>query len=1057
MPLPPPPEAGQLVEVRRRRWVVKNVSRSETPPDPLRSALKGPQNLVELSSVEEDGLGDELRVIWEIEPGARVFENALLPDPRQGFDEPRRFDAFLDAVRWGAVASADVRELQSPFRSGIEIEDYQLDPVVRAVQMPRVNLLIADDVGIGKTIEAGLVAQELILRQRVRSILIVCPASLLIKWRDEMRQKFGLEFRIVDSDMMRDLRRRRGIWVNPWTHYRYLITSIDWLKRDKPLRLFREVLPAYGQRTWPRTFDLLICDEAHNFAPSGSGKYAIDSDRTLAIRTITPHFEHKLFLSATPHNGYRESFSALLELLDDQRFARTVPPDPKQLDAVMVRRMKSEIKDFDGKPRFPERKIVPIEVHWSAQERDAFAKLRRYGELRLASSAGDPSVRLATEFVLKLLKKRLFSSPAAFAQTLEKHMKTLRGIRDASPRRRTPAPGILRRELDRSDDDWSDDDNWEIGSEEAVDTATSLFDRLTDEERALLRDLRDWADRAKARPDSKCERLIEWLDSELKTDGDWNDQRVIIFTEYRATQKWLHNLLAVHGFASDERLLTLWGGMDSEERERAKAAFQEHPARSAVRILLATDAAAEGIDLQNWCWRIVHQEIPWNPNRLEQRNGRVDRHGQKRDPLIHHFVGEGWDATREDFVGRGSDLDADLEFLWVAANKVEQMREDLRGKVGLVLARQVEEAMLGRRRRIDTAEAERTAEVVRRQLTFERDLRSRISELRDRLQDSRRELDISAETVRRVVEEGLALANRPPLRETNLEGIWPDPAGRRRACPVFRLPTLGGSWDQCALGLEHPFTKEIRPITFDHDLIADDRVVLVHLHHPLAQMCQRLLRAQVWSAEEGLIHRVSARLVPDEASQDPVVVAHARLVVLGALDQRLHEEIIVSAGRLRDGRFARLNVGETRAVLAAATDRQPSRVMEIRLQELWPKIEPAFREALAARARERTAGLEKRLQERAEQDERNVRAVLGELERSIRREIDTPEPSQLELPLSEERDQFTRNRDALRARLEEIPADLEREVATIRGRYRDPVPRHFPVAITFLVPERLER
>ena len=173
-----------------------------------------PQHLISLSSVEDDALGDELQVMWELEPGARIHEKVALPDPT-GFDTPSQLDAFLDAVRWGAVSSADVRALQAPFRSGIEIEDYQLDPVVRALQMPRVNLLIADDVGLGKTIEAGLVAQELILRHRVRTILIVCPASIQIQWRDQMRDKFGLEFRIVDSALMQELRRTPGDACEP--------------------------------------------------------------------------------------------------------------------------------------------------------------------------------------------------------------------------------------------------------------------------------------------------------------------------------------------------------------------------------------------------------------------------------------------------------------------------------------------------------------------------------------------------------------------------------------------------------------------------------------------------------------------------------------------------------------------------------------------------------------------------------------------------------------------------------------------------------------------------
>lgn len=257
-----PPEQGQLVQVRSRPWVVNEVKPSSLPTPAMKLPCGTLQNLLTLSSVEDDGLGEELQVVWEIEPGAKVVEKVALPEPT-GFDAPEKLDAFLDAVRWGAASTADVKNIQSPFRSGIEIEDYQLDPVVRAIQMPRVNLLIADDVGLGKTIEAGMVALELILRHRARKILIVVPSALQIQWRDQMRDKFGLDFRIVDSSLMRDLRRRRGIHVNPWSHFPRLITSIDFLKRERPLRLFRQTLPAPGEPVYPRKYDLLIADEAH--------------------------------------------------------------------------------------------------------------------------------------------------------------------------------------------------------------------------------------------------------------------------------------------------------------------------------------------------------------------------------------------------------------------------------------------------------------------------------------------------------------------------------------------------------------------------------------------------------------------------------------------------------------------------------------------------------------------------------------------------------------------------------------------------------------------------
>lgn len=333
------PEPGQLVEVRRRQWIVSDVDASAVSPElPKR-------NLVKLASIDEDALGEEIEVLWEIEPGAHVIERAGLPT-LSALDDPSKLEAFLDAVRWGAATNADRGYLQAPFRSGASIEDYQLDPLVRAIDMARTNLLIADDVGLGKTIEAGLVIQEMLLRHRARTILVLCPSSLQEKWRSEMAEKFGLEFRIVDTDSVKRSRRERGLHANPWTSFPRLIASIDWAKQGEGIRLLRDVLPP--QPTFPRRFDMLVVDEAHNVAPT-VGKYAVESLRTRLVRLLAPHFQHKLFLTATPHDGYTESFTALLELLDDQRFSRNVLPSEEQLARVMVRRLKSDLVDAKGK------------------------------------------------------------------------------------------------------------------------------------------------------------------------------------------------------------------------------------------------------------------------------------------------------------------------------------------------------------------------------------------------------------------------------------------------------------------------------------------------------------------------------------------------------------------------------------------------------------------------------------------------------------------------------------------------------------------------------------
>lgn len=1051
------PEQGQLVDVRQSRFVVTDVQQAKSPGSPALEPFQRSQHLISLSSVEDDALGQELQVIWELEPGAHVYEKSELPEPK-GFDAPNRLDAFLDAVRWGAASSADIKNVQSPFRSGIDIEDYQLDPVVRAIQMPRVNLLVADDVGLGKTIEAGLVAQELILRQRVRRILIVCPSSLQIQWRDQMRDKFGLDFRIVGSPLMKELRRSRGIHVNPWTHFPRLITSIDFLKRDRPLRLFREVLPAEGESIYPRRFDLLIVDEAHNVAPSGSGRYAIDSQRTAAIRLLEQHFEHKLFLTATPHNGYPESFTALLELLDAQRFARGVEPDRKQLEVVMVRRLKRELPaEFDGRSRFPERTLEAIAVDYSESERQAHGWLREYTHLRRKTAANDATELYATEFVLKLLKKRLFSSPEAFRTTLKQHQKSMyESRRKRKTRFAKPSVGLLRRQLEQVDEEFADDGIYESATEDAVDLSTRLFSPPSAAEDQLLQSMSKWAEDASFRADAKAQELLDWVERTIKPKEAWSDQRVIIFTEYRATQKWLFDLLASHGFGEEERLMTLYGGMDSQERERVKAAFQAKPDVSPVRILLATDAASEGLDLQNHCARLIHYEIPWNPNRMEQRNGRIDRHGQKgwmdesgqrhHEVLIYHFVGKGYGENLSG--AKPGELEGDLEFLMRAALKVNNIREDL-GKVGPVIATQVEEAMLGRRVTLDTVQAEQSSEAVRRILKFERSVRDRIEALRSQLRETQEELRLTPDNIEAVVQVGLDLAEQPPLIPVEVEGIKGN---------AFQLPVMRGSWANCAEGLAHPHTNEIRPIVFDPDLARRrDDVVLVHLNHRLVQMCLRLLRAEVWSREgRKRLHRVTARVVPSSDLEFPVVIAFGRLVILGGDQQRLHEEVITAGGRLKEGSFSRLNVGEVNQTLSLASSQAVSEEFQQRLVSLWPSHQDQLLRSLEVRQETRTQALQKTLQDRCDQEVDNMTAILTELKVQIENELTQPDIEQLDLFNSVEKEQLERNQGSLRLRIEQIPEEIDQEAALIQARFEAPAARLFPLAVTYLIPQKFQ-
>lgn len=1013
-------------------WVVGDVFRDSQSAADDRPV----QHLVHLVSVEDDATGEELQVVWEIEPGARTFERAELPAiTPDALDDPSQLDAFLDAVRWGAVTSADRRSLQAPFRSGITIEDYQLEPLVRALNSPRTTLLIADDVGLGKTIEAGLVVQELLLRHRARTALVVCPAGLQIQWRDELHEKFGLEFRIVDHELLGLLRRSRGVRANPFAQFPRLIVSVDWLKRPLGMRLLREVLPPHPEI--PRRFDVLIVDEVHNCAPAGAGgRYARDTLRTQAIRTLAPHCEHRMFLSATPHNGYDNSFAALLELLDPHRFARGIKPTQQATREVTVRRLKQDLTDSDGNPRFPKRRVEFLEVQHSDEERAIHAKLKEYGMLRARRLGGDSVKETAADFVVTLLKKRLFSSPAAFERTLRVHRETLTRSRSNVP---APAPTVLLRLIDdaaQADDAEVDEDGLGEQTREALDAATAAEQsQPTSDEFRLLDEMQAWAERAARREDARTTRLLDWVETQVTV----HDERVIVFSEYRATQRYLQERLAARGIAG-EQVELLDGTTDSEERERIKSQWQEDPGDFPVRVLLATDAASEGISLQRQCHLLAHAEIPWNPNRLEQRNGRVDRHGQPApEVLIHHTVSAGWqDADREA-------LDGDLDFLARVVRKVEQIREDL-GSAGPVIAKQVEEAMLGRRRTLDETRFADANAASRRILRAERDMRARLAQLRDELEQSRRTLRLDPARIERVVQAGLTLARQPPLQPAES----PD---------TFTVPVLTGSWARATVGLVHPAHPKIqRPITFD-PAIAKGRtdVVLAHIGHPLVALALALLRKEVWGTGSNL-HRVTARQA-DRTLTGLHAVAHGRLVITGSAGHRLHEELISAAIRLTPDGAQRLNVTDTsHAIDAAKGPGLPQTLTD----QLVPRIAAygdQLRAALQARAADRARQLATTLERRAAEELEHTAATLTELEQTIRREAFGEDGSEqlqlitgLQLDAGDQR-QVQRDIEALQARLDRIPAEIETEQAAIARRYADPTHRLFPAAVTLLIPE----
>ncbi|MET9953424.1 DISARM system SNF2-like helicase DrmD [Streptomyces sp. NPDC006339] len=1050
------PEISDLVEVRGQRWVVAEVDHGgmDTPG----AGRPGVGTLVTLNSVEDGRYNDTLSVIWEVEPGRRRLPTGSLPDVSAGnFDPPERLAAFLDAVRWSAVTSADVRTLQAPFRSGVAVEPYQLEPVSRAIAAPRVNLLLADDVGLGKTIEAGLVALELILRNRAHKIMIVCPAGLTVKWRDEMAEKFGLEFTVIDSERSAEVRRKHGSAANPFNIYPLSIVSLPWLRGAKAQRLLAEVLPAHDSGVdsavpRKRPFDLLILDEAHHVAPSAPKQlYPVDSQQTKLIRRLAPYFEHRLFLSATPHNGYQESYTALLEIIDSQRFARGVEPDPEAVKDTVVRRLKTDIRDPEtGERRFLERRTRALPVEYTEDERRIHQLLKEYAALRREKlGTRYKGGRKAADLVTLLLKKRLFSSPDAFARTIEVYLETLRT-------KKQEAAEEIQDWQETFFEDYADYDDEPLAEAEddALARATTLQPGTDSDEAGLLEQMRAWAIRHQAQADSKARELIDYLKAEcLTADGaHWLNERVVVFTEYRDTQIWLQNLLRDHGLGGD-RVALLHGGMNADEREQLRLAFQADPTENDVRILLATDAASEGIDLQRHCHRLVNYDIPFNPNKLEQRIGRVDRYGQTTAPQIVHFVGSGYDKAPDTY-------DADLEFLSRVAIKVARMEEDL-GKVNAVLAEAVQRRMTGDLGAdFDVARAEMYANRKARRggnVASERDAQTQAQRLKEQVEATVSTLGITPDRVARVVSTALPLARQQDIRPVIDE--------RELAEGFYEVPTLTGSWERATHGLADKLRPEIqRPITFDAaSAKGRDDVVLAHLGHPLVSMSTRLLRAAVWNKNQTGLARVAAVVSDHPELETTLVGAFARFVLVGADGVRLHEEVLQAGGWLREepgtaARFSRLEkVTTVREILddALTGSTQASPLLRDRLVSAWPQVREGLVSSLEWRARNRQIALESRLENRRREEADRISAQIDRFRDSLRAAIgktDTEE-GQLELEF-EEAEQQRRDRENWERREKALESEKERELASIAARYADPKPLLFPVAVVFVVPRR---
>jgi SNF2 family DNA or RNA helicase len=767
------PEVGQAVRVRNRLATVRAVE----PYDSRTGS--GRLHIVDVEYLDDWRYPESEQLLWEVEATGIILGTTSLPgvDANRP-DSPQALQAFVNAHRWTRLnrlrESEDIKDepLLGVWNSAIQVHAYQLEPVLKALAMPRVSLLLADGVGLGKTIQAGLVLEELILRRRIRRILVLCPAMLQRQWQFELRRKFNLDFRVIDSDSTFKLRRELGIDTNPWKAFPRIITSMDYLRMPDVLGQFLQASGAgadaetNGNRTMAHApWDLLIVDEVHHFAPQ-SGSRA--SQRTRMLREIRFLFEHRIFASATPHNGKTVCFTGVLELLDPIRFQMTTEmgaKDKAHLDEVRIRRLKDDINKQSIRPPFAEQ-LPPVELklNLSPQETALYVALREYrnkGQAALGNATA--AERWLGQFIYSLLTKRLLSCPFAFARTWWRH---LEGDTE-------PDGGSLfdmaRVSAERAEEQSKSDDERSVLEEDAArysgayfrsrgQTTEDLQRKVNHALEALGYDHKTIEDPGKLtqlakKSDSKTAALVRWVKQNLFANGKLrDDERLIVFTEYKETLFYLEQRLLHEGFDKNT-LRLLYGGMNIDEFEAVKTEFEDPTA--AVRLLLATDAASEGINMQEACRWIIHYDIPWSPSKLQQRNGRVSRHGQVRDVSVHYFR---------------CDQEEDMDFLFRVAQKVEQVRQDL-GSVERVFDAAIQRHFQGKSTSVNQIslfveqEVARSPEKNELGVTTSSDLADLTRRARQLLENTDSRLGISSQALANILKAAIAVEGQGALEE----------------------------------------------------------------------------------------------------------------------------------------------------------------------------------------------------------------------------------------------------------------------------------------------------
>lgn len=1082
---PPPPEhhreglpaTGQVVRARHRQWLVESVSPGEG----------GESALVRLVCLDDDDPGRALDVLWDLELGAEVVD----PESTSSLfgrasslrlDTPESFGAYLHTLRWNCVSAADASRFQAPFRAGIKHMAHQLTPLMKALELPRANLFIADDVGLGKTIEAGLVMQELVLRQQADFILVACPASICLQWQTEMRRRFGLHFEVMTRQLVARRRQERGFGVPVWETHNRFIVSHQLLRRAEHREPLLRHLGARARKS------LFVLDEAHVAAPASRSRYAVDSEVTRTIRELAPRFDNRLFLSATPHNGHSNSFSALLEILDRNRFPRGVRVRGKEdLAPIMVRRLKRDLREVLKLESFPERVLVRHELravasHWQetthrsdaaapsttdlgvgeSLELDLATQLARYTEL-CAPKTGHgrlPFIRL---------QQRLLSSPEAFARSLATHEQSLERKGGVVARAQQVD---IHAEAD-PETHGSTDEAIEAEDDATLAAESAKLPSPTEEARALLAGMHDAAERARRLPDAKVRALFAWLranacpafgDPTSTASRAWTDRRVIVFTEWADTKRWLVELLregAAHTDLHEDRVAVFQGGMGDEAREEVQRRFNAPPSEEPLRILVATDAAREGINLQAHCADLFHFDLPWNPARLEQRNGRIDRTLQPSPEVrCHYFVHP--DRT-EDHV---------LETL---VRKVDVVQREL-GSLGAVLLDEIEGVMeegihAGTAARLDAVGKDAAAKNVEAELETAREsasaLWAEIERAQQHYERSRKALEVSPEALRAVFDVGLRLAGTTGLVDR----------GAIDGRPAFEMPALDRSWTSTLDAIRRPRRAgeslwdwrqdPPRPVTFTPLAHLSSEVEQLHLAHPVVRRVLDRFLAQGFGAHD--LSRVSAVLCPDSVVR---VVVYARLSLFGPGAARLHDELVAvaaawsgepsAAARVepyRDATTAAKAI-ELASMLLARGARAPGERLAATLASAAPTLFTALYPSLHDEADARAARARSGLATRARKEADELRALLTRRRKDLQSSIADLRQSELlfapeATTTKDQRRQVELDLAAMSERDVAMQREIDDEPDRVAALYEVRITRLSPVGLVVLWPESL--